>query len=187
MNLISFGIFGIIFLMFLAVVSNTSEDSQERIQNQMFLINCPLPSYDGQYNATNVTIDGFAVILNTSSTEVSFGGEGTVFRCLITPLTPFPAFQVIMTNKDYQEVTLGFPSGWFKFAGDFLGATFQQLNNIFQLIGFFVTPSNFSIFGFTLDDLGGTALALVISLYALCYVSIGILIYKVASPFAGVG
>lgn len=186
MNLISFGVFGIMFLIILAIVSNASEDSQENIQNQMFLINCPLPSFDGQYNATNVTIDGFAVILN--QTTVSYGGDGTVFRCLIAPLTPFPAFQVTMTNKNYQSVNaFGFPDGWFFYAGDFIGSALQRINQLFTLIGFFVTPTNFNILGFTLADLSGIPLMMVITMYALCYIAIGILIYKVVSPFSGAG
>lgn len=179
-------IFSIMFLIVLAIVANSSEDSQQKIQNQMFLINCPLPSYDGLWNATNVTIDGFAVIQNNTA-GVAYGGDGTVFRCLISANTPFPAFQVIMTNKNYQEVTLGFPSGAFKFFGDFIGSAFQRISNVFQLIGFFITPTNFNILGFTLADLGGTALLLVIAIYALCYISIGVWLYKVISPFSGAG
>ena len=186
MNLISFGIFGIIFLSILAVVSNASEDGQENIQNQMFLMNCPSPSYDGQWNGTNVTIVGFVVILNNSA-GVDFGGDGTVFRCLITPLTPFPAFQVIMTNKNYQEVTLGFPSGAFIYLGDFLGSSFQAINNLLQLIGLFIAPTGFNILGFGLEDLSGIALMFVIGIYAYCYIGIGILLYKVVSPFSGAG
>lgn len=187
MNLISFGIFGIIFLTILAMVSNASEESQENIQNQMFLMNCPLPSFDGQWNATNVTIEGFVVILNNSA-GVTYGGDGTVFRCLITPATPFPAFQVIMTNKDYQSVNaFGFPDGWFFFAGDFIGSALQRINNVFQLVGLFVSPTGFNILGFGLSDLSGIALMLVIGIYALCYIAIGVLLYKVISPFSGAG
>jgi hypothetical protein len=182
----SFGVFGIIFLIILAIVSNSSEESQERIQNQMFLMNCPLPSFDGRWNSTNVTIEGFSVVLNDTA-GVDYGGEGTVFRCQIAPLTPFPAFQVNMSNKNYTETTLGFPTGWFVFAGDFIGASFKKITEMFVLIGFFVTPTNFNILGFTLNDIAGIPLMFVISIYALCYIAIGILIYKVVSPFSGAG
>jgi hypothetical protein len=185
-NLISFGIFGIIFLTILAMISNSSEESQENIQNQMFLMNCPAPSFDGLWNATNVSISGFVVILNDSA-GVSYGGEGTVFRCSIATLTPFPAFQVQMTNKNYTETTLGFPTGWFIYAGDFIGASFQRANNLFQLIGLFISPTGFNILGYGLNDLSGIALMFVIAIYAFCYIAIGLLMYKALSPFAGAG
>lgn len=154
----------------------------------MFLMNCPLPSYDGRYNATNVTIEGFVVVLNDSSTMVDFGGEGTVFRCSTDSLlTPPAGFQVQMTNKDYQATTLGFPSGWFFYAGDYIGASFQRINNMLILIGFFVLPTGFNIFGYGIEDLPLLALIFVISIYGLCYVFIGAMMYKIISPFAGVG
>lgn len=186
MNLISLGIFAIMFLALLAIVTNVGEDSQERIQNQMFLMNCPPPIYDGVVNATapGTTIDGFAFVYDEN--EVIHNGNGTVIRCTITPLTPFPAFQVFMTEKNYQEVTLGFPSGWFSYMGDFMGSYMQRIIKVFELIGYFVTPTNFNILGYTLTDLSLIPLAMVIALYAFCYIGIGILIYKVVSPFSGV-
>ena len=179
--------------MILAIVANSSSDSQENIQRQMFLMNCPEPSYDGQYNATNVSINGFSVLLGTNNStnpymnNVTFGGNGTVFRCYVDTLSSGTGYTVTMSNKDYQEVTLGFPSGWFKFAGDFIGQLFKRITELFIMIGFFVTPSNFNILGYTLDDISGLILLFVISLYAICYIAIAVLIYKVISPFSGAG
>lgn len=184
MNLISLGIFGIIFLMILGLVSNSSTESQENIQEQMFLMNCPLPAYDAQWNATNVTIKGFTVILNNSA-GVAYGGDGTVFRCRIDELASGTGFQVLMTNKDYKEVTLGFPSGWFKYAGDWIGSAFQRINNMFALVGFFVLPTGFNIIGFAFEDLTGYALFIIVFIYALCYLFIGAMMYKIISPFVG--
>ena len=185
MNLISFGVFAIIFLTILAMVSNASEESQENIQNQMFLMNCPLPSFDGEWNSTNVTIVGFVVILNDTA-GVDYGGDGAVFRCIIAPLTPFPAFQVDITNKPYNsENSFGIPTGWYSYTADFLGSLFQRINQLFTLIGFFITPTNFNILGFTLDDLSGIALLMVIAMYSLCYIAIGVWLYKTVSPFGG--
>jgi len=173
------------FLVTLQLISNAGFESQLKIQRQMFLINCPAPSYDGEYNASNVDIDGFAVLLDTAPANVTFGGLGTVFRCFVDGLSTPPGYEVIMSNKDYQVTTLGFPSGWFIYAGDFIGSSFQRLTQVFTLISYFVTPTNFNILGFTLEDLSGIALMMVVSLYALCYIAIGVLVYKILSPFAG--
>jgi len=151
----------------------------------MFLMNCPLPSYDGQWNATNVTIDGFVVILNDTA-GVTYGDDGTVFRCSIDTLSS-PGFQVQITNKDYNAVTLGFPSGWFVFAGDFIGSALQRINQTFTLIGFFILPTGFNIFGYDIVDLNLLALIIVISAYAICYIFIAVMLYKIISPFASVG
>ena len=190
-NLVGLGIFGIMFLVLLGIVSNTSEDSTTRIQRQMFLINCPEPSYDGQYNASNITIDGFTTLLGTNDANnpylnnVTFGNLGTVFRCHIAPLTPGLAAQINTSNKDYQATTLGFPSGWFSFAGDFIGALFQRINQFFTLIGYFVLPTGFDIMGYGIGELSGYAIMFVVGIYALCYIFIGAMLYKIISPFAG--
>lgn len=176
-----------IFMTILAIISNTSETGLESVQNQMFLLNCPLPTFDAEYNSTNVTIEGFAVVLDSAPANVTYGGLGTVFRCYVDPLSSGTGFTVIMTNKDYQAVNaFGFPDGWFAFIGDFIGSSFQKISNLFVLIGFFVTPTNFNILGYTLSDIGTIALMVVIAIYAICYIAIGAVVYKIISPFSGV-
>ena len=185
MNLISFGVFGLLFLIFLGIVSNSSSDSLDNIEEQIFLMNCPMPIFNGI--ATLNSIDGYAVnytisypTLNGTSTE------GTKFICTIDSITQ--NFSASTSIEPYGATLFDFiPFGWLGYLADVLTAMFQSVQAVFTLIAFFMTPTNFNILGFTLADLSGIPLFSIIALYALCYVSIGVMLYKMLSPFAGVG
>jgi hypothetical protein len=53
------------------------------------------------------------------------------------------------------------------------------------LMGYFMTPANFSVLGFDLDDLSGISLFIIIALYVFAYAPIALFIYKSFSPFVG--
>jgi hypothetical protein len=182
---------GVVFLMLLGLVSNSSDASIVKIEDQMFLINCPLPIYDGV--ATLVSIDGFALNYTVvyGSGAVDGGGSaqnfnGTFFECQLDLLST-PHFNANTIIKEYGATTLfgTVPYGWLGYVADFFTSVFQSLQAVFTLISFFVTPSGFNIAGFTIDDLSGQALLIVIMIYGFCYVTIGIMLYKVLSPFGG--
>ena len=187
MNLISFGLFGIIFLIILAIVSNSSEDSQIDIQRQMFLMNCPLPIYNG--DVTNLDIIGFSVNYTVTYYQSITNFNGTFFECSYTP-NPDPDLDLSVNaiSKEYDSTLFSvIPIGWYGYLADFLVTIFARLEAMFILIGFYVTPTGFNILGYTINDLSGTALLVVIGIYGLCYVAIGIMMYKILSPFSGVG
>lgn len=175
------GMFAIIFLAILGFVSNSSEASQNNIADQMFLMNCPLPIYDGV--ATLNSIEGFAL-----NYTVSYGNgtvnDGTRFECNASNGL-FGANTVIIP---YGETLFDFiPYGFLGYLSDSITTLFQRVQAMFTLVSYFVTPSNFNILGYTLADLGGFALLIIVILYAVCYIFIGIMLYKVISPFSGVG
>lgn len=173
------------FLIFLGIVSNSSSDSLDNIEEQIFLINCPMPIFNGI--AILNSIDGYSVnytvsynVLNGTSTE------GTKFICSIDSITQ--AFTASTSIEPYGASLFDtIPFGWLGYLADFMTSIFQTLQAVFTLISFFVTPTNFNILGFTLNDLSGIPLFSIIALYALCYISIGLMLYKLISPFSGVG
>lgn len=178
----------------IAIVSNTGEDAINNIENQMYLLNCPLPIYEGVVlNNTDITIEGFAVVYNITH-NVDINGfttgndqdkAGTKFICSIDELSPAP-FGVLETPRQYGITLFGFiPYGQLGFVSDWLGTSFGRLQAGFTLISFFVTPANFNILGYGLGDIGGVALMFVIGIYAMCYIFIGLWIYKTVSPFSG--
>jgi hypothetical protein len=185
MNLVSFGVFGLMFLIFLGIVSNSSSDSLDNIEEQIFLMNCPMPIFNGI--ATLNSIDGYAVNYTVSYPALNgTATEGTKFICTIDSITQ--NFSASTSIEPYGATLFDFiPFGWLGYLADILTAMFQSVQAIFTLISFFVAPTNFNILGFTLSDLSGLALAAIVSLYALCYVSIGAMLYKVLSPFSGAG
>jgi hypothetical protein len=92
-----------------------------------------------------------------------------------------------MTNKNYQETNLGFPVGFFYYFADSMGSFFQRINQFFVLVGLFISPTSFDLLGYTISDLTAFALILVVVAYAIAYIAISAMIYKIVSPFAGVG
>lgn len=146
----------------------------------MYLMNCPLPVYQG--NVTNLNIDGFSVTYNV--TYSSSNSTGSLFECYTTG----NLFGVNEIVKDYGATAFGaIPYGWLGYTADSLTILFQRVQALFTLISFFISPTNFNILGYTIADISGIALMFVIAIYALCYISVGAWLYKTFSPFSGVG
>ena len=167
-------------LMVLAIVSNTSEDSINNIEDQMFLANCPLPIFDQVATANDIV--GFAV-----NYTVTFGNgtdtDGSFFECTAED----GLFGVSVTVKEYGATLFSaIPIGWLGYLADSITVLFERLYAVFTLITYFVTPANFNILGYGLADVDGIALMLIIGIYALCYIAVGVWIYKTVSPFSGV-
>jgi len=182
MNLIAIGIFGILFLIVLAIISNVSAESIVNIQDQMYLSQCPLPIYDG--TVTLNSIDGY-VLNYTVTYSSSVNGTGTFFECSLDLLST-PHFNANSQSKEYGATLFGFiPIGWIGFISDSLTVLGQRIYAVGTLVSFFVAPTNFNILGYTLNDLIGIALFIVVALYGLCYVAIGAMLYKIFYPFSG--
>lgn len=174
--------------MILGFVSNSSEDSILKVQQQMFMMNCPLPIYNGIANDTNIV--GYNVnytIIYHDDIKTDF--YGTYFKCTIDPLSAPPQIGATGTVRQYGATTFWgtLPYGWLGYVADFLTASFQKITAFFTLISYFVSPTGFDILGYGLSDLSGLGLFLVIGIYAFCYICIGAMIYKIVSPFSGVG
>lgn len=187
-DFIHLGILSIIFLMILAIVSNISQASLDNIQDQIFLMNCPLPIYEGI--ARNVTITGFAITfdiehnidINNNSTTNDQDKVGTEFDCSAED----GLYGVNVGARQYGITLFSFiPYGQIGYLSDWLSHTFENLGALFNLISLFISPLGFNILGITISDLSGFALLMVIGIYAFCYVCIGVMLYKVLSPFSG--
>lgn len=187
-DLMHLGMFAIIFLALLGIVSNSSESSLLHIEQQMFLMNCPFPIYNGE--ATVNSIDGYTVNYTVSKSNlIKNNFNGTRFDCTIDPLSGPPQIGVSTAILQYGASTFWgtIPYGWIGYLSDTLGNLLDRMQAMFTIVGFFITPSNFNILGYTLGDLSGMALFVIVAVYAMCYIFIGIMIYKIVSPFSGVG
>lgn len=184
MNVISIGIFAIIFLILIGILSNVSDAGQKNIQDQMFLMNCPKPIYSGVIG--NVTFTSY-FSFNYTTSQTAGNATGTFFECRLDFLSVnHPALSII--EKEYgHTVFSAIPDGALLWIGDTLYIVGQNVTAFLTLITYFVTPVNFNILGITVSDLGGIALTVVIATYALCYIFIGIFLYKTVSPFGGGG
>lgn len=185
-NLIHLGMLGIVILAVLGIVSNTSETSLLHIEQQMFLANCPYPIYNGV--ATLNSIDGYAVnytVVKSDAIQADF--NGTRFDCTVDPLSAPPQIGASAAIVEYGASTFWgtIPYGYITYIADNLYTFASRALAGFTLVSFFVAPTNFNILGYTIDDIGGTALFFVIGLYGFCYITIAFMLYKVASPFSG--
>ena len=188
MNLITWAILGLFIIIILGTVSNTGQTSIRNIQGQLFIANCPSPIFEGR--ADNVDISGFAVTYNVTH-GVDIDGNptandqdkiGTNFECTMTN----GLFEVSTATRQYGATLFSvIPYGWVGYISDWLSLQLSKMQAMFTLLAYFITPSNFDIMGFTLNDVGGMALVVIIALYAFAYLPILIFAYKTLSPFVG--
>lgn len=187
MNLITYAIIGIFILLIMAIVSNSGQSSITRIENQLYLINCPAPLYDAV--ASNTVIEGFAVNYTVAYGAGSQNGTNTfntIFECAIDSITGNK--QVFTIIKEYDPSVWGsFTLQWFDYAGDWLSTQVLKIGNYGILISYIMTPANFDILGFTLNDLNVVGLAIIIGLYIFAYIPIIVFAYKSLMPFTGLG
>lgn len=182
MNLISFGIFGIIFLSMITIVSSQSPESIDNIEEEMFLMNCPFPIYNG--DVTDLNIDGFSVTFNVTRYDSLTAFNGTFFECSIDGITG--AFTVSASSEEYDATLFSvIPIGYFGFLADYITSLFDRIVHFFTLIAFFVTPLGFNILGYSIDDLSGAGLFFVIAIYALCYIGVFAFIYTIVIGIVG--
>lgn len=188
MNLITWTILGLFIIIILGIISNTGQSSIKNIQSQLFIANCPNPIFEGV--ATDVDISGFAVVYNVTHNKDINGNPttndqdkvGTKFECT----TPNNLFQVTTTTRQYGATLFSaIPYGWVGYIADWLSLQLSKMQAMFTLLAYFITPSNFNILGFTLNNIGGMGLVIIIALYVFAYLPIMIFAYKTLSPFVG--
>jgi hypothetical protein len=171
-GLIPWAIFGFIIIMIFAIVSNSGQTGTANIQSLMDRLNCPMPSGTGLWNNTNVlTLDGGTYNYPNVSNQT---------------LTLTCTDVHTADNVDYFYGQPAVAIGVFYYANDYLSELFfNKVSAIFTMIGYILAPINFDVWGYTIGDLSGVALMVVIALYVFAYIPIGIIIYKTISPFTG--
>lgn len=183
MNLIVWAIFGFLIIALFAVVSNTGQTATANISNRFEELNCPMPSQSGLWSLPNSNGQGTnSTFLQYSNFTYNYPHVGN--QTLTLTCTPVHT----MDGLDY---CFGCPTppavGVLIFVGDYVSEFFFKAGAFGQLIGYILTPINFDIMGFTIADLDGISLMVVIGLYIFAYIPIGIFIYKAITPFAGFG
>lgn len=181
-NLFHLAIVGMFILVIMGIVSNTNDKAFTEIENQIFLMNCPYPINGG--TASNVNIEGLTVTYDLVYDNSTSDYHLTIFECTITdPDTPLYAVNTIVLSTT---------NNWFDVAGSYLAyimnyifAVSKQIQGALTLFSFILTPANFSILGFTLNDLSGSAVAVVVMLYLFAYAMIVTWLYVTFNPLKG--
>lgn len=168
-NLTYWFIFSIVILGIFAIMGNSGETSISNIENEFAIMNCPFPLYSGR-DFLNGTI-----IYETSS-------SGTFYECYKDPLSQFPT-TIAYYDHNYNATAFStIPTGWLGYTGDWLTTLSHKARSVGAIATFVLTPINFDFLGYTIADIGGIGLLFLIILYAVCYLGIGIFLYKSALP-----
>lgn len=182
MSLFHMAIIAMFILVMMGIVSNTNETAFTAVENQIFLMNCPYPINGGIANNTN--IEGLTVtydLIRDNSTE---DYHLTLFNCEVTdPDIPLygASTTVLTTSNDWFNVG----QSYLAYAMNYIFAFSAQIQGALTLFSFILTPANFEILGYTLDDLSGIAFAVVVMLYLFSYSMIVAWLYVTFNPLKG--
>ena len=174
-------LFGIFTLFIMGIVSNASQTSIANVENQIFLMNCPLP-LNGAIGTLD-TINGLTVNYTITYDNDTSDYNITVFICSIDEITG--AFTV--NTEIYTSGTDWFSSttGTLFYASATITAMIGKVVAFLTLISFVLTPANFNVLGYGLGDLSGSALAVVVGIYLVSYVFIGIWVFTTVAGAIG--
>lgn len=182
-NLFSLAITGMLILMIMGIVSNTNPTAFTAVENQIFLMNCPYPINGGI--AENTNIDGLIVTYDlVRDADNSTTYHLTIFSCsIIDPDIPTynAGTTVYETNNNWFDVG----TSYLAYIMNYIFAFTSQIQGALTLFSFILTPANFEILGYTLDDLSGVAVMVVVGLYLFSYSMIVSWLYVTFNPFKG--
>ena len=172
------GIFGLVYIIILGIVSNSGQTAINSINNQFAKIQCPTPLYN-MVDFLNGTI------INSEVNPATGKNFGTTYQCFYDNTSVPPSTHISASFVAYNATVANFPSGWFNFLGDTFGAYMYKVGALGNLLLYILTPINFNIMGITLSSLSGIPLMFVVLGYVLSYLGIGFMTYKALDPFGG--
>lgn len=180
-SLFSMALFGIFTLMIMGIISNTSMTAINAVENQIFMINCPLP-LNGAIGVLD-QINGLTVNYTITYDNDTSDYHITVFICSIDEITG----NLTANTEIYTSGTDWFSSttGTLFYASATITAIVSKIVAFLTLFSFILTPANFEIMGFGIADMSGIALAVIVGLYIVCYVFIGIWVFTQISGAIG--
>lgn len=175
-NITLWFVFGLLILIIFGIINNTSPQGLSNIQFQIDKFNCPFPLWEG---IDHLTIDGeLAFGMNITHSSPAGSGDpendlGTAYRC---------EFDATIDTTTFYTSTYTFgktcfsviPCGWFSFASETLTKVAEKITAFFTFGLFFLTPLNFNILGFGIEDIGGIGLSVVIAIYGFAYIGIAL-------------
>jgi hypothetical protein len=178
-DLMHLGSFSVVFIIIIGFVSNQNPTALAGIQDQIDKLSCPMPSQSGLWNNTGT-------LMYSNGTYNYANKDSQVLTLTCTEVHTLDGVDYYYGQFiDIFGAGAGIPMGAFFFIGDYIAVIGDKLLAVFTLIGFYLTPINFEILGYTIDDLALLAQMAIISIYGFCYIMIGIMIYKILSPFSG--
>lgn len=179
MNLMTLAVFGMFFIFIMGFISNTvsgiggttfctSNDLDDVYCKNLLatlILGCPLP-----------TISTINYLNGTIVDDV----RGAKYTCGLNPIGEFTSVEPQQYNATLYNVI---PYGWYYFVGDTITDIFFKATALATLIVGFLSPLNFNIFGYGINDIGAVAVTIIVVIYAISYLAIGAFLWKTISPF----
>jgi len=158
------------------MLSNTSPKAVNAIQQQFNRMTCPMPSISGLWNDTSSNPSGTITYSRATYNYAGLNNNTLTLTCT----------KVHTANG--QDYYYGCPTcvGMFVFLGDFISELGDKVGAFFTLVAYILAPINLTVLGQTINNMNTIALGFVVTVYAFCYLSIGVFIYKAVSPFGGI-
>jgi hypothetical protein len=173
-------LFGILMLMIMGIISNTSQTAISAVENQIYLMNCPLPLNGARIEPASLAFNGLTLnytVLYDNSTDYHV----TIFLCRIVDGEMNANTEVYTATTSWFDTT----TGTLFYASATLTALGQKIVAFLTLFAFILTPANFEVLGYGIGDLTGSALAVVVGVYLISYVFIGIWVFTTIAGAIG--
>lgn len=165
-------VFALMFLITLGFINQTNPSAQEETQKKFNEMTCPMPAITGLWNASG-TIQYSGATYNYPSVS----NQTLTLTC--TPIHTLDGFDY------FYGTPLNAIGGTLIFIADYISEAFYKIQSFFSLLASILSPASFDLFGYTIDDIGLMGQIFVTSLYIVCYIFIGVGIYKIVNPFGG--
>ena len=184
LSLIGWGVFSLIFLMIIGFVSNLNPTSQSIIAVQNARLACPMPDSSGLHGI-GLDSSGNSILFHTNGTY-NYPNVNNKTKTLTVGGIICTGVHTLDTVDYFYGTGAGVAgAGVVFFIGDYFSELVDKVGALLTLFVLYITPINFTMFGFTLSSLSPMAQMMVFTLYAFCYTGIGAMIYKLIDPFAG--
>lgn len=140
----------IIYFVLIGFVDGSFTGGVTSLNNQFFLMNCPLPlenqNVNGSAPTTFISNNAlYYVPLQPNQLVGNSTNVGTFFYCSIVTPPASGTQSVIITTRNYGQTVASFPVGWFSYVGDTIGSAFGKIIIGLQIAyTFFTTPADMS-------------------------------------------
>lgn len=171
MNFLVWFIVGIITLLVMGIISNSGSLSADNIENQLFLMNCPMPTHN--VLPTITSIEGFTVVYTLDYNITAHHDKVVVFECYIDTITNQTGVNTVVYDPDDGFFsTFDNAYAWVGYIFSSINALGQKMYALGVLLSYYLLPLNFEFLGFTLDEISPIALLIIITIYLMAWLAI---------------
>lgn len=172
----------LIIIIIFALISNSSAIGLSNINIQFFKMNCPLPITNAVATNLNTNPPRNFITYNVTYDNSTSDYHVTTFHCSDDNSSISASTTVYTTANNFFNIGISY----LFYASQVIMNFVIKIQAFVTILSYVLTPINFNILGFTINDIGGQALMLVIGVYVFCYTGISIFLYRAILPSGGI-